>query len=135
MWASGYEVYDRLSEPYQRFFESLTATAGQQKLNIAANARGQTVYQGPRGSPANIGGDMTAVHPVIRTHPVTGWKSLFAVGMNVEKINGVTAKESEQLLDKIMHLILENHDLQVRFRWENPSDMGTSTLISNPAGS
>ena len=24
LWASGYELYDRLSRPYQRFFESLT---------------------------------------------------------------------------------------------------------------
>ena len=26
LWASGYELYDRFSKPYQKFFESLTAT-------------------------------------------------------------------------------------------------------------
>lgn len=29
LWASGYELYDRLSPPYQKFFESLTATYAQ----------------------------------------------------------------------------------------------------------
>lgn len=26
MWASGYEIYDRISEPYQKFLETLTCT-------------------------------------------------------------------------------------------------------------
>jgi alpha-ketoglutarate-dependent taurine dioxygenase len=129
LWASGYEVYDRLSEPYQRFLETLTFTAQQESLNRKAKAAGGTLFQGPRGSPENVGEDMSAVHPVVRTHPVTGWKSVFAVGTHIKAINDVTIKESEQLLDKIMHLIIENHDLQVRFRWQNPSDMGTFSLI------
>jgi len=29
LWASGYELYDRLSPPFQNFFETLTATCAQ----------------------------------------------------------------------------------------------------------
>ena len=29
LWVSGYELYDRLSAPFQKFFETLTATCAQ----------------------------------------------------------------------------------------------------------
>ncbi|KAJ5203493.1 hypothetical protein N7449_005572 [Penicillium cf. viridicatum] len=64
-----------------------------------------------------------AVPPVIRTNPVTGWKSVFAVGNLVQKINGVTDEESAHLLNWFVSLIIENHDLQVRHRWQNPNDL------------
>jgi hypothetical protein len=46
------------------------------------------------------------------------------VGVHVEKINDVTAEESRHLLDWFVSLIVENHDLQVRNRWQNPNDLG-----------
>ncbi len=131
MWASGYEVYDRLSGPFQRLLEGLTATFSQQALNQLAQAKGMTIFEGPRGSPDNVGTAMKAVHPVVRTHPVTGWKSVFAGGTHCQRINNVTSKESEYLVDKVMQLIVENHDLQVRFRWENVGDLGTLCFALN----
>jgi alpha-ketoglutarate-dependent taurine dioxygenase len=124
LWASGYEVYDRLSEPYQKFLEGLTATYAQPGFNAIAKEHEFNVHPGPRGAPENVGEELSAVHPVIRTNPVTGWKSVFAVGVHVEKINDVTAEESRHLLDWFVSLIVENHDLQVRNRWQNPNDLG-----------
>jgi alpha-ketoglutarate-dependent taurine dioxygenase len=124
LWASGYEVYDRLSHPYQKFLEGLTATYAQPRFNKAAKEGGFEIYSGARGAPENIGEELRAEHPVIRTNPVTGWKSVFAVGTHVEKVNGVTEEESRHLLDWFVNLIVENHDLQVRFRWQNPNDLG-----------
>lgn len=86
--------------------------------------------------------------PVVRTNPVTGWKSLFGAAHQVEKgwINDVTERESEILKAycksssnlragtvvtvadliltcfAVLQLIAENHDLQVRFRW-NQNDL------------
>lgn len=51
LWASGYELYDRLSTPYQKFFESLTATHEVPNLRSAAE-RGE-VFVGERGAPEN----------------------------------------------------------------------------------
>ena len=125
LWASGYEVYDRISEPYQKFLESLTATYAQPRFNEVAKNNNFQVHLGPRGAPENVGEELRAVHPVIRTNPVTGWKSVFAVGSHVQKVNGLTDEESEHLLKWFVDLIVENHDLQVRFRWQNPNDLGT----------
>jgi alpha-ketoglutarate-dependent taurine dioxygenase len=51
---------------------------------------------------------------------VTGWKSLFGAGHQIEHgwIDGVTSRESDILKAYFLQLIAENHDLQVRFRWE-----------------
>ncbi|KAJ5543572.1 hypothetical protein N7535_005996 [Penicillium sp. DV-2018c] len=53
LWASGYEVYDRISEPYQKFLEGLTATCAQPRFNEAARENDFTVHPGPRGAPEN----------------------------------------------------------------------------------
>lgn len=124
LWASGYELYDRISKPYQRFLESLTATYVQPSYDGIAKRHNHQLYTLPRGSPENIGSDFTAVHPVIRTHPVTGWKSLCSVGNHTQRINDLEDGESEQLLQWFTRLIIENHDLQVRHRWQNSNDVG-----------
>ncbi|KAF2015813.1 taurine catabolism dioxygenase [Aaosphaeria arxii CBS 175.79] len=123
LWASGYELYDRLSEPYQKFFEGLTATYAQPGFGAAAKENGFQLYEKPRGAPENVGSDLTAIHPVIRTNPVTGWKSIFAVGHHVQQINGLAKEESRHALDWFVQLIVENHDLQVRHRWQNENDL------------
>ncbi|CAI7675078.1 unnamed protein product [Penicillium manginii] len=123
LWASGYEVYDRLSEPYQKFLEGLTATYAQPRFNQVADRNNFKIHAGPRGAPENVGEELRAEHPVIRTNPVTGWKSVFAVGSHVQRVNGVTEEESQHLLDWFVNLIVENHDLQVRLRWQNPNDL------------
>ena len=75
-----------------------------------------------------MGKALTAVHPVVRTNPVTGWKSVFAVGTFPKIINEVNAEESDELLAKFKRTVVENHDLQVRFKWRNENDIGKSAL-------
>ncbi|KAL9074121.1 MAG: hypothetical protein Q9161_002531 [Pseudevernia consocians] len=123
LWASGYELYDRLSTPYQKFLDTLTATYAQPKFNETAKNSDFKLYSAPRGSPYNIGEELSAIHPVIRTNPVTGWKSVFAVGTHVQHVNDVTPLESKSLLEWFVKLIVDNHDLQLRHRWQNPNDV------------
>ncbi|PYI04391.1 alpha-ketoglutarate-dependent sulfonate dioxygenase, partial [Aspergillus sclerotiicarbonarius CBS 121057] len=125
LWASGYEIYDRFSRKYQEFFEGLTATfVGDGFLKAAErNPTEIKVYTEPRGSPLNIGAELSAVHPIVRTNPVTGWKSIFALGPFPKYINELSPSESEELLRKFRSMITENHDLQVRFKWRNEHDI------------
>ncbi|TVY36704.1 Alpha-ketoglutarate-dependent taurine dioxygenase, partial [Lachnellula occidentalis] len=123
LFASGYDVYDRISPPFQQLLEGLTATYGQPKFGTAAAINGYKLYTEERGAPENVGDKLEAAHPVVRTNPVTGWKSIFAVGHHVQHINGVTAQESRSLTDWFLRLIVENHDLQVRVHWEDENDV------------
>lgn len=127
LWASGYDLLDRFSPAYRRFFETLTATfIGDGFLRAAAEDKTGRVriYEGPRGHPANLGGELSTVHPLVRTNPVTGWKSLFAVGPFPKVINELAPNESAELLERFKRAIVENHDIQVRFKWRNENDIG-----------
>ncbi|TKW51710.1 Alpha-ketoglutarate-dependent taurine dioxygenase [Colletotrichum tanaceti] len=123
LWASGYEVYDRISKPLQRFLDTLTATYAQPGFNAAAEKNGFKLFAEARGAPENVGELLEAVHPVVRTNPVTGWKSIFAAGHHVSRINGLSDEESRHFLDWFVQLVVENHDLQVRYRWQNENDV------------
>lgn len=120
-WASVYEAYDRLSPALQGFLEGLTA--------VHSGARFAEYYRDipgfkfpePRGSPENVGQELTATHPVIRTNPVTGWKGLFVNTEFTKRIVELTEPESERLLKFLFEHVSANHDLQVRFRWEENS--------------
>ncbi|KAI1653338.1 TauD-domain-containing protein [Daldinia decipiens] len=123
LWASGYELYDRISKPLRGFLDTLTAYYAQPAFNEAADRNNFKIYSAPRGAPENVGEVLEAVHPVVRTNPVTGWKSVFAVGHHVKHIHGLSEDESRSFLDWFVQLIVENHDLQVRFRWQQPNDL------------
>jgi len=123
LWASGYEIYDRISQPYQRFLEGLTTTFHQPGFLDAAKRGGFEIYEKPRGAPENVGKELKAVHPVVRTNPVTGWKSIFPVGGHISHINDVAELESKALLKWFGRLLVDNHDLQVRFKWRNKNDL------------
>ncbi|THH00996.1 hypothetical protein EW145_g7000 [Phellinidium pouzarii] len=121
LWASGYEVYDRLSPSFAKYLETLEAVHEARFFRFVAGALGNKLRDGERGSPGNVGDHLEAVHPVIRTNPVTGWKSVFVNPNFTKRIVGVTKDESDVILQHLFNLIQLNHDLQVRFRWEKNS--------------
>lgn len=126
LWASGYEIYDRFSDAYRKFFEGLTATFVAADFVAAVTTQPDKfkLHEGPRGNPGNIGRDLTAVHPVVRTNPVTGWKSIFSIGNFPQRINELSTKESKEALDLLLGRIEQNHDLTVRFKWRQQNDLG-----------
>ncbi|KAI5122350.1 hypothetical protein M0805_004108 [Coniferiporia weirii] len=121
MWASGYEVYDRLSPSFAKYLETLEAVHEARFFQLVAKGAGIKLRDGERGSPVNVGSHLEAVHPVIRTNPVTGWKSVFVNQFFTKRIVGVTKDESDTILKHLFSLVNLNHDLQVRFRWEKNS--------------
>ncbi|KFY33451.1 hypothetical protein V494_07623 [Pseudogymnoascus sp. VKM F-4513 (FW-928)] len=117
IWASGYEMYDRLSAPYQRFVEGLTAKHANPDFQAAAARVGFEIHPGPRGAPENVGQDLIANHPVVRTNPVTGWKSIYGALNQIEQLNELAPQESQEVLRYLGQLLTNNHDLQCRFKW------------------
>jgi hypothetical protein len=49
---------------------------------------------------------------------VTGWKSVYVNKGFTTRINGVTKDESDLLLKYLFDLVSQNHDAQVRFKWQ-----------------
>ena len=58
-----------------------------------------------------------AEHPVVRTHPETGRKTLFVNGAFTQHIVGMEPAESEALLD-LLYRQATYPEYQVRFRWQ-----------------
>ena len=134
LWASAYEAFDKLSPAYKTFLEGLTAVHDATHFKVIADRFGKPIRSIERGAPDNHGLDLVAVHPVIRTNPVTGWKGLFVnrgysltywgiVNLRFTKrIVELTKDESDDVLEYLFRHVAENHDLQVRFKW-NKNDL------------
>ncbi|KAJ7107920.1 taurine catabolism dioxygenase, partial [Mycena epipterygia] len=116
LWASGYKAYDKLSPAFTRFLEQLTAIHSAEYFVPMAAQMGISI-QDDRGSPENSGTELKAIHPVVRTHPVTGLKALFVNKSFTTLIVELTTEESDDVLNYLTRHISENHDLQVRYRW------------------
>ncbi|KAJ3029289.1 UNVERIFIED_CONTAM: hypothetical protein HDU68_012606 [Siphonaria sp. JEL0065] len=122
LWGSGYEAYERLSPAYRELLEGLTATHQRGGFAELQKAGVVPTHSGPRGAPENTSLDYLAVHPVSRTNPVTGWKSVFANKGFTKRINELSKDESDIVLNHLLQLNVQNHDLQVRFHW-NTNDI------------
>ena len=68
LWASGYEIYDRLSPALRTMLEGLTATHDAKFFLDEAQRLGNPIRKTVRGNELNQGEALYAVHPVIRTN-------------------------------------------------------------------
>lgn len=68
----------------------------------------------------------TAVHPVIRTHPVTGKKALFVCRAFTEKFEGMTWEESQPLLNWLF-----DHSARYEFTWRHQWQPGDVAIWDN----
>ncbi|KIJ62882.1 hypothetical protein HYDPIDRAFT_93514 [Hydnomerulius pinastri MD-312] len=108
LWSSGYALYSSLSPGMQTYLEGLTALHS-----------GVAQAEGSRAAGLHVRREaIETVHPVVRVHPVTGWKSVYVNPGFTRRINGVPKAESDVILNFLFHQIGENVDFQVRFHWE-----------------
>jgi alpha-ketoglutarate-dependent taurine dioxygenase len=119
LWASGYGAYDKLSPALQQFLDGKTA--------IYRSAHAYINRENPLNGPKYIERE----HPIIRTHPATGWKSLFVNRAMTVRIVGLKEEESRILLEYLFSVFEKNVDIQVRFNWKSKPGLGTSALWDN----
>ena len=101
MWTSLYAAYDELSEPMKMLCDNLTA------LHDAL----------PHNHP-----EQTAIHPVVRVHPLTGRKALYVNEHFTRRIVEMNATESEALLAYLTRWVTHPR-FTIRYHWQ-PGTIG-----------
>lgn len=106
LWSSGYAAYDKLSPALRKFVDGLTGIY-----------RSTVTFKNPDkpdGPPIPI----LERAPVVRTHPVTKWKTLF-VTRQLVGLEGFDKKESDHLIKYLVDVVENTVDIQVRWHWTN----------------
>ena len=104
MFASMYAAYDALSQPMQQFLEGLTA--------VHDGAKVWTRYGLAPSRPF-----ARNEHPIVVVHPETGRKLLFVNRVFTTHVPGLSARESDALLE-MLYRHIENPRFMCRFRWQ-----------------
>ena len=110
LFASMYAAYDALSDRMKAYLEGLTAE------HTGEHYRGQYANYGI----ADKAEYPRAVHPIVRTHPVTGKKALYVNKGFTRRILGIPLDESEGILG-YLYEHMANPLFQCRFRWRENS--------------
>ncbi|KAF2239878.1 TauD-domain-containing protein [Viridothelium virens] len=107
LWSSQYAAYDAMSAGMQKYLENLTALHSAEIQADGSRAIGRPVRRDA----------VVTEHPLIRTNPVTGWKSLFYNPGFVTKIVGVPKTESDYILRYLSEVIATTQEGHARFSW------------------
>ncbi len=125
VFANMYAAYEALSPTLAGFLDGLEACHS-----------GRAAYQGYFGRSEETmrdGAYPEAVHPVIRTHPVTGRKALYVNEGFTFHIVGLEPEESYALLE-FLYRHIASPDFQCRFRWrENSIAMWDNRCVQHTA--
>ena len=132
LFADQYAAYDDLSAAMKREIEGLVA------LHHYGNR--DDLDKGSRTVASVLTGDqeqkMTWVrHPVVRKHPVTGRKALYAVSGSSFGIDGMPRDQAVDLLDELKrHATQQKYQLRLKYGvgdlviWDNASLLHSATL-------
>jgi taurine dioxygenase len=116
IWADMTGAYASLSGPLRHFLDGLTATHSPTKAGGYFAGRDRT-----GGDAASRTAVTTTRHPVVRTHPETGARSLFVNPLFTEKIDGLRRHESDVVLGLLFEAAVAPERV-VRWKWE-PGDV------------
>jgi len=105
LWASGYAAYSKLSPDFRKIID------GKQAIYVSAHT--YLDRNDPNAGPKHI----ERIHPIVRVHPATGWKSLFVNRAMTKSIVGLDKAESDLILNYLYDVYEKNVDIQVRFKW------------------
>ncbi len=121
LFASMYAAYEALSDRMKAYLDGLTAVHD-----------GESVYRGlyKNYNVVDKPEYPRAIHPVVRTHPVTGKKALYVNRGFTRSLVGLPRDESDSIL-RYLYEHMENPLFQCRFRWQRtPLPSGTIAASS-----
>ncbi len=116
IFANQYMAYDLLSDGMKKILDGMvcihTAKQAYDPIRLAHKYRGETNMKYKYSEAV----DKEVEHPVVRTHPETGRKSLFVNKMFTTRFKGMKPEESMPILEYLsQHAI--RPEFQCRFQW------------------
>ena len=113
MFASGYAAYEALSPGLQATLSSLKAANSSAKAEVTKTREDRVADSATEKANQPLVGE----HPVIRTHPETGRRTLYVNPAHTTHFVGWTEKESQGLLDFLFaHQV--KPEFTCRFSWQ-----------------
>ena len=129
MFTNQYLAYETLSDGMKEMVAKLKGVNdGNSRKNFRGKTRSELAKTGQATTPQKEPDpdvQTISVHPLVRTHPETGRKSLY-VGSHTVRINGMTDDESQPILQTLMEHSTRPEFI-CRVRWE----VGTLTMWDN----
>jgi taurine dioxygenase len=112
MFANQYLAYETLSEGLRRTLDGLRAVSSSAKADVSRTREDRIRSDGTAAARK----ELTAIHPVVRTHPETGRKALFVNTAHTARFDGWTEEESRPLLE-FLHAHQIRPEFTCRFAW------------------
>ena len=113
LFANMYLAYETLSEGMRRMLDGLTIVNSSAKADVT-KTREDRVRDSAKNDARQ---EYVAEHPVVRTHPETGRKALYANGGHALRFRDMTVEESAPLLSYLFSHATRP-EFTCRFRWE-----------------
>jgi alpha-ketoglutarate-dependent taurine dioxygenase len=118
VFANTEAAYEGLSAPFRSFLDGLVAVHnGEEAFGEQIRANGYGEWDGERFTELH-----PVEHPVVRTHPETGKRSLFVNPEFTSHIKGFSRRESDGLLELLYQHMVDQRFL-VRYNWK-AGDLG-----------
>jgi taurine dioxygenase len=112
MFANQYLAYEGLSDTMQRLLVGLKGISTSAKADVSKTREDRLKTDAKQGAKT----EYQAMHPIVRTHPETGRKSLYVNIAHTAGIEGMTEAESTPLLNFLFaHQV--KPEFTCRFNW------------------
>lgn len=125
LFSNMYLAYETLSPGLKTFLEPLKAINSTTKRRGGGRSAGNTFKSVTFKNRDQL---MEGIHPVLRTHPVTGRKAIYINALHTARFEGWTEAESAPLLDFLVRH-KNRPEFTCRYRWA----VGTAAIWDNRA--
>jgi len=120
IFVSGYAAYEALSDRMKQYLDGMFAVNDFMHLHSRPSKKRSWKGEAGKGMAAARDANPPVEHPVVRTHPVTGKKSLYVCQSFTTYLVDVPEREGKGVLEFLYeHLGLP--EFQYRFEWRNNS--------------
>jgi taurine dioxygenase len=126
LFTSTYAAYDALSEGLRRVVDGLVGVNSAELKYAGGRSKQHANIKAMKVHDTESAGEYIAEHPVVRTHPETGRKALYASRSHTTHFKGMTEEESAPLLN-----FLFQHQTKPEFTCRVRWAPGTLTVWDN----